>query len=472
MKRSELFLMVLQVPFDFFLLAMAGITAYGLRFMPWAVSLRPVLFGLTLAEYLNIVVIVSCVWLIIFALSGVYRIDQNRKLLQELRAVVGACFLGLAAVAIYITFTQEIFDSRFLVGVSWLFAVVYLSLGRLLMRGVRSLLYRAGIGARRVVIVGNEKIASEIMQVIKDRPELGYVVVGELARFPSRNLEAILVLEPDEILFTNPRADEKETLRAIDFCNIHHIVFKYSADLFETYSTNMVVHPLAGIPIVELKRTPLEGWGRITKRLFDIVVSICIIILVSPIMVLVSFVILVETGFPVIYKNERVGLRGRHFFTLKFRSMYQKDSTGAQFGSSGAAALRREKELVKKHNTRQGPIYKIANDPRVTPFGRWIRRWSLDELPQFFNVLDGSMSIVGPRPHQPREVLQYENRHRTILTMKPGITGLAQISGRSDLSYEDEMRLDVYYMEHWTLLTDLVIFVKTPFIVFRKRGVV
>ena len=183
-----------------------------------------------------------------------------------------------------------------------------------------------------------------------------------------------------------------------------------------------------------------------------------------------ALIILFETGRPIIYKNERVGLRGKKFFTFKFRSMYQKDSTGVQFGESGMKAEEKEKELIKTSSIKQGPIYKIKNDPRVTPFGKFIRRWSIDEFPQFFNVLLGEMSIVGPRPHQPREVEKYEQSHRKVFTLKPGITGLAQISGRSNLSFEEEIKLDIFYIEKWSLLLDFIIFIKTPFVVLRRRG--
>ena len=148
--------------------------------------------------------------------------------------------------------------------------------------------------------------------------------------------------------------------------------------------------------------------------------------------------------------------------------MYKKDCTGEQFGEGGLHAEELEQELIKKRSVRVGPIYKIKDDPRVTPFGRFLRRWSLDEVPQFFNVLKGEMSVVGPRPHQPREVAN-EKGHRHVLVIKPGITGLAQISGRSDLSFEEEVRLDVFYIEKWRLLLDIIICLKTPFVLFRKR---
>jgi lipopolysaccharide/colanic/teichoic acid biosynthesis glycosyltransferase len=149
--------------------------------------------------------------------------------------------------------------------------------------------------------------------------------------------------------------------------------------------------------------------------------------------------------------------------------MYKEDCTGKQFGEDGKRAQEKEKELIKKKNTKEGPIYKIADDPRVTPFGKFIRRFSIDELPQFFNVLAGSMSIVGPRPHQPREVAGYDDTHKKVLTLKPGVSGLAQISGRSDLKFEEEINLDIYYIENWSLPLDFIIFIKTPFVLLKKR---
>lgn len=469
MKRSEILLMVLQVPLDFFMLIIAAIAAYYLRFTDWAIGLKPIMFNLTLPDFISIASWVALGWLLIFALSGLYSTDPNRKLARDITRVFFACATGLAAVAVYMLFTQQLFDSRFLVAAGSLFAFIFVLIGRLFMRGIKALLYRAGFGLRRITVIGDEGVSAQIVSLLRERPELGYNVVGVFKRFSSSIANDLNRLHLDEMIFTNPRADEKETLAALTYCDTHHITFKYSADLFATLSAHMSVHPLAGIPIVELQKTPLEGWGRVAKRLSDIIMSIIMIVITSPFMLIAAFIIVCETGWPIIYKNERVGIRGRKFFTLKFRSMYQKYCTGAQFGGAGKRAEAKERELIEEGNTRQGPIYKIANDPRVTRFGRFIRRWSIDELPQFFNVLGGSMSIVGPRPHQPREVAHYEERYPKVFTLKPGITGLAQISGRSDLPFDDEMRLDVLYIEKWNLLLDVIIFLKTPFVLVRKR---
>ena len=348
--------------------------------------------------------------------------------------------------------------------------MLYVFAGRLIMRGIKSLLYNMGVGLRRTVIIGQESISKIIAEHLTSKPRYGYKVVGAFNHFDSVTSAKVLESLADEIIFTDHKADEQNTLTAVDFANEHHITFKYSADLFDTISTNMAVSTIAGIPIIELRRTRLSGWGRISKRFIDIIASLVLIVLFSPLLLLISLLILIGSGGPVIYKNERVGQFGKKFFTLKFRTMHKKYCTGPQFGQAGEEALKTEAELIKTQNSKTGPVYKIKDDPRITPIGRFLRKYSLDEMPQFWNVLKGEMSLVGPRPHQPREVAGYEKHHKIVFAIKPGVTGLAQISGRSNLSFEEEIKLDAFYIEKWSMLIDFIILLKTPFVVFRKKG--
>jgi exopolysaccharide biosynthesis polyprenyl glycosylphosphotransferase len=225
---------------------------------------------------------------------------------------------------------------------------------------------------------------------------------------------------------------------------------------------------VGGVPVVEVRRTALEGWGAIAKRVFDLLIAGLLIIILSPVMLVIALAIKTNSKGPVIYKNERVGYKGRTFKLYKFRSMLAELSTGAEFG--GEKALELEKKLIEENSIKEGPVYKIKNDPRVTSVGRFIRETSLDELPQLFNVMNGTMSLVGPRPHQPREVEKYESHEKRVLAVRPGITGLAQISGRSEIPFADEARLDNFYIEHWSLITDLIILIKTPFAVVGRKG--
>lgn len=470
MKRFELAFAFIQVPLDYLALVLAGLTAYSLRFSKSIVAIRPVIFNLPFKNYWPIVLIVALFWVLIFALSGLYSLDANRKLARDFLRLILACSTGFAGITIYVFFTLQKFDSRFLVLSGWLIAMLYVFIGRILIRGLKTLLFRLGVGLRRTVIIGSAAVAEIIAKSLKQEPRLGYAIVGQFEHFDDRTAAELSALALDEIIFTDPKAHENESLAAVEFANDHHLTFKYSADLFATIASNLSVSTIAGIPIVELRRTRLTGWGRIIKRLVDIILGLVLLIICLPLYLIFSLIILIETGRPVIYKNERVGQYGKKFLALKFRSMYQKDSTGTQFGTSGAEALKREAELIKTSSVKSGPIYKIQNDPRITGFGKWLRRWSLDEIPQFWNVFIGQMSLVGPRPHQPREVEQYGKPHKIVLAIKPGITGLAQVSGRSDLSFEEEIKLDAFYIEHWSLLTDLIILIKTPFVVLSKKG--
>ena len=468
MKKFELTFAFIQLPIDYFLLVLAGISAYALRFTSFTKNIRPVLFNLAWQRYWPLVLITALGWVIIFAFTGLYSSSPNRKLASDLTKVVLACSTGFAMITIYVFFTLGKFDSRFLVLVSWLLAIIYVSVGRIIMNGLKKLLHRTGFGVRKIVIIGKQAVTDHIKEVVTTRPFLGYKIINIFSHFNLSCQEWLLQHRPDEIIFTDPKAHGDESIEAIDFAKEHHITFKYSADLFSTIATNMAVSTLGGIPIIELRLTRLVGWNRIVKRLMDIIGSIFFIILFSPLYILAAIGILTETGFPIIYKNERVGQEDKRFLALKFRTMYQKLSTGPEFG--GQAALQAEQELIAKQSIKSGPIYKIKDDPRITPFGKFLRRYSLDELPQFFNVLTGEMSLVGPRPHQPREVQGYKRQHKIVLAIKPGITGLSQISGRSNLSYEEEVNLDTFYVENWSLYMDLIVLIKTPFIVLSKKG--
>ena len=471
MKKFELTFTFLQLPVDYAMLILAGFAAYALRFTEFMQSIRPVVFDLPWQRYWPLLLAVAGGWILIYAFSGLYTADPNRKLADSLRRLVMASSTGFAAIAIYVFFSLQKFDSRFLVLAGYVLAIVFTGAGRIIIYGLKYFLRKRGIGLRNTVIIGKEAVAEKIKNTFFVQKGLGYNVVGFYEHFDEETAKIILEKLPDEMIFTDPKANEESALRAIEFANEHNIAFKYSADLFATLSTNMTVSAIAGIPIVEMRRTRLYGWGRIIKRIFDICGSFILLILFSPAFLAVAIIIFVETGLPVIYKNERVGQNGKKFFVYKFRSMRQKYCTGSQFGTAGEEALKIEEDLIKVKNSRVGPIYKIKDDPRVTRFGKFIRRSSLDELPQFWNVFKGEMSLVGPRPHQPREVEKYPKQNKIVLAIKPGVTGMAQISGRSDLNFEEEMKLDTFYIEHWSLFADLIILIKTPFIVLKGKGV-
>jgi len=471
MKKSELFFSFLLVPLDFTMIVLAGISAYYIRYAKFLTDIRPVIFDLHFPYYFNIVLLIAFLWLIVFAFAGLYNIKGARKIIKEVYRVTLACSTGLMLIVVLIFVRRELFDSRFIVLAGWILAIVYISFARVLIRWIQRMLFIYDIGVHKVVLVGNSKTTDNLVHEFSARKNSGYEVVKRLRDF---NLDTAQELaefvkrrEVDEIIQSDPNLTKPEILSLYDFADEYHITFKYAADLLGAKVLKTEVAEIAGIPVVEVKKTPLDGWGRIIKRVFDIIGAIFFIIIFSPVIIITALLVKLESRGPIIYKNERVSKRGT-FRLFKFRSMQAQYCVGKEYGDE--QALKYEKKLIDKQNTKEGdPVYKIANDPRLTRIGRVIRRWSIDELPQFFNVLAGNMSLVGPRPHQPREVARYEHHHKKVMTIKPGITGLAQISGRSDLGFEDEVKLDTYYIENWSLLFDLSIFLRTPLAILKRR---
>lgn len=472
MKKFDLFFKAILVPLDFILLLLAGLLAYFIRFQSFVTEIRPVVYELPLKEYLNIVIFMALLWLIIFSIEGLYSIKGPRKIIPEMVKVFFACSTGLILIIILIFLKRELFSSRFIILAAWLLSIILVTLGRILIRIIKIILLKYGVGTKKIILVGKNSVTSALKKEIENKPTLGYKIIGQFSDVNETILKQISKLieenKAEEILQSDPHLEKEKTLDLIDLANEFHIDFRYASDLFNTQAINIDVTTIAGVPIVEFKKTTLEGWGRIYKRIFDIICSLIFIIITSPIMLLAAIAIKLDSRGPVFYLNERVGENGKIFNTLKFRTMKIEHCTGFKYDKTGEAA-KLEAELIKKYSQRVGPLYKVLRDPRRTNFGHFLEKTSLDEIPQFFNVLIGNMSLVGPRPHQPREVALYKKHHKIVLGIRPGVTGLAQISGRSDLDFEDEVKLDTYYIKNWSMLMDIAIILKTPFAVLKTR---
>ncbi len=472
MRRHQLTFAVILVPLDYLLLVLAAVTAHRLRFDTLA-ELRPAISLIPYADYLKAALTVAAAYIPLFALSGLYTLERPRRILSETVRVVSACTLGVMGLIILIFFRGELFTSRFVVLAAWVLSFLYVIFGRLVVRLIHRFLLSRGITAMRVAVVGgDDPSTSAIVEAFVRRPELGYALVKRVTRWNDEAAAELAELEEkgglDEIFVTDPRISRDELARVIEFSEDRHLTFRYAADTLAAHAY-LSTTTVAGIPVIEVKRTRLDGWGRVFKRIFDMTASLLLIVLTSPVMLAAAVAVAIESRGPVIFRNERVGLHGKKFSVYKFRSMRSDLSVGSQFGDQ-RTALEYEKRLIAEQGIKGGPVYKIKDDPRVTRVGQFIRRYSIDELPQLFNVLKGEMSLVGPRPHQTREVEKYERRHRRVLTIRPGLTGLAQVSGRSDLDFEDEVRLDVFYIENWTPLLDLAILMKTPAAAVRGKG--
>lgn len=469
MKKSDLLFFALLPPVDFLMILLAGLSAYHLRFSSLSTEIRPVIFNLPLSDYISIVLIIAVIWLVIFSFTGLYNIRDLGSLKTELKKVVIGCSLGLVAVVISIFFYRELFSSRFIVLAGWLLSILYVGFGRVTATLIRRLFFRWGFGIHNVVVVGDSQTTDHLVREFARRPGLGFRVIKRLPDFSveaaKELVEFLGVRSVDEVLQADPNLSKSDKLRLYDFADEHHITFKYAADLLETKVLRVEVDEFGGIPIVEVKRTPLDGWGRVAKRIADVIGATCLIVLTSPIMLLVVIAIKLDSRGPIFFSQlddgsplYRIGQAGKRFRYLKFRSMVPKSDS------------LRYTDLAERNLRTDGPMVKIKDDPRVTRVGRFIRRFSIDELPELFLVFRGTMSLVGPRPHLPEEVAKYENRHKKVLTVKPGITGYAQVSGRSDLTFEEEVRLDIYYIENWSVVSDIIILLKTPLAVVKPRA--
>lgn len=449
MKRSELFFSVIQLPLDFLMIVLAGIAAYFLRFTPWAKGLKPILFNLPFSEYLPLVLIVALAWVVIFALAGLYRLKVTRGLGEEISLVIISCTAGFAGIAIYIFMTRELFESRFIVLVGWVLATIFVSLGRLFIRRLQKFLVsRFGLGIRRVLLIGKENPdqTQKIIETISQNPSLGYQVTAKLSRPRLATIEQLAKEDRiDEVFLASLEYDREQILELIALCHRQQLDFKFVTDLFYRFQTEARL--LGTLPLVRVRNTPLEGWGRIVKRLFDIFFSFWGLVVLSPFFALVGLAIKWDSAGPVFVRLKRVREGGKIFYLYKFRSMIRD--------------AHKYKKFLLAHSERKGPLFKLKDDPRITRVGRFLRRFRIDEFAQLINVLKGEMSLVGPRPHEPEEVALYKKYQKRLLSIKPGITGLAQVSGASNLPFEKEVRLDIFYIEHWSLWLDLKILAKT-----------
>jgi len=347
-------------------------------------------------------------------------------------------------------------------------AFLLLAGARLAVRGLGRLARRRSRGSRRFAVVGRGELAREVLERFATHPEWGYTFAGYVVEDATRpgddchvlgrvaELGALLRAQViDEVVFAVPTERLASVQAAARLCEQQGIGVRVYLDLLRGGIARPVKGDLGGLPVLAYSTGP-RGPALDLKRLFDIAVSSAALILLAPILAAVALAIWCESPGKVLFRQRRVGLNGRDFDLFKFRSMHRD----AESQLPGLRTL----------NEATGPVFKMRRDPRVTSVGRFIRRTSLDELPQFWNVLLGEMSIVGPRPALPAEVRQYEAWQRRRLSVRPGITCTWQISGRSEIAFDRWMQLDLEYIDHWSLLGDLRIFARTIPAVVTARG--
>lgn len=467
--RLRLFFSTILLPMDYAMLVLSALAAYFIRFESGFVELRPAISIIPYNWYFLLSFSVPIIWHLIFALSGLYKIEE-RRFFDDIPKIVFACSTGIMFVIALIFFNREFFASRFVILAVWILSILFVMFGRILINFIYYICKKRGLGILQVGIIGTGRTAEAIKKEFSANAVLGRRAICHFLQFDEISKNELKDLKArgkiDEIIYAGT-PQRVAYLDLLEFCEDYRIRFRYSADFFSTTLENLEIKTIAGIPLVEIRGTRLDGWAKVYKRIFDIFGSTFLIIFTSPIMLAVALAIKLDKKNPgkIFWSRlddggnaKRVGADGKLFNYFKFRSM-----------AEGTHNMRYE-ELAELNEREGTPMVKIKNDPRITRVGKFIRKYSFDELPEFFLVLKGDMSLVGPRPHLPEEVNRYSEHHKKILLIKPGITGLAQISGRADLDFEEEVRLDKYYIENWSMWMDFYILLKTPFVVFSKRG--
>jgi len=413
---------------------------------------------------------IMIVLLFIFMLRGQYRLEQEEKFSREITQIFWALAAGLGIVLAYFFFAQSHFFSRLIFGIAGVSGLVFLVLGRSILRIILRLVHHRGWGRKNILVIGSGQIASQVVQNLKAQSRFnihglitektsqkkllfGIKIVGSIDQL-SKILKQKNI---DEVWLASDQGTEDLTDQLIQQSHIHHKKFRFFPDELGMDLAAVSSSTFAGIPVLTLLSTKLDGWGLVGKTIFDLSFGVIMLVLLSPILIFISLTIWLDNPkAPVIYRSARVGKNGRHFNCLKFRTMIP----GAD----------KKKAALKSQNERDDILFKIKDDPRITRLGRWLRKYSIDELPQIFNVLTLDMSFIGPRPHLVEEVAKYPELNRQVLSIRPGITGFAQINGRSALSFAEEMRYEMFYLKNWSMWLDAVIFFKSILVVVSGKN--
>ena len=430
-----------------------------------------------LAYFNGVILLFIVLIVIVFQIRGIYRLPRWTTWLDEASAIATGVTIAIAMVLMY-AFLQRFQPSRLIFLYAYLLTILLLIVGRGLLRVARERLWLRGIGVDRVLVVGAGQAGQRLLQWLLGQPQLGYQVVGFVDDQPpppnwgiatQRRVEHPLHLggsneigdivrrhRVDEVIIALPPTAHAQMIAIMDQCRQQDIEFKYVPDLFELAMDRVHIHDVAGLPLIGIKPARIAGWNFVVKRAMDIAVSLTVLVGLSPLIALIAIAIKLDTPGPILFRQQRVGRNSRLFTCYKFRSMVV-----------GAEKFQHDRIAARGEDPRHP---KDPDDPRRTRVGALLRKTSADELPQFINILLGEMSLVGPRPPVPDEVALYDEWHRERLQVTPGLTGLWQVNGRSEIGFEEMVRLDLYYAEHWSPWLDLKIVLRTVPAILTSRG--
>ncbi len=477
-KPRELFLKQLVFLIDVGVLVLAFFCAYqfratmnlsGWNFMPGGPLFEPLL---PYESYLWLLLLFLPVWTGLLSFFGGYRKLRVKSYSRIVWTIFKACGIGLFSFGALLFLLKVQHVSRTLMGLVFFFSFTFLSLERAALLSCFRFMLRRGYFYRSLLIVGTGRRARQFARLVRghagwglkitgfldDDPALvgqrleGAEILGTLSSLPRLLRERVI----DEVIFVVPRSWISRLEPCILQCEVMGVRATVSVDLFNLPLAKVQPSDLDGIPLISFDTTPLDQWKLAMKRALDVAVAGAGLIALAPLFAAVALAIRVSSRGPIFFRQVRCGLNGRRFLLYKFRSMIVNAES--------------QREKLQHLNEMNGPVFKVTNDPRITALGRFLRKTSLDELPQLINVFKGEMSLVGPRPPIPSEVEQYEPWQRRRLSMRPGITGYWQVNGRNGITdFNRWTQLDLEYIDRWSLKLDAEILLRTvPAVVLGK----
>jgi exopolysaccharide biosynthesis polyprenyl glycosylphosphotransferase len=468
-KSAWKYLLVLN---DVILILVAFVVAYYIRYqLQWFRTVDPA-FQVEIWTYAPFALALVIILPVSFRFSGVYPYRRGRSVVEETYHIATAVTVGVVILITVGLFFQPLLYSRLIFLYFAFLVTMLLGMSRFGIQVLRGHLRRFEVGVDRVLLIGAGDVGRMFMRTVAARPDYGYQLVGFLDDNPAKsendigpykalgpvdNLgEALDALRIDSVVICLPWQSHRMIQRLLRSCERRNVRAQVVPDLFQLTMNQVYVDDFNGIPLIGTRGVNIQGWNLFIKRASDLVFGGLGALLALPLAAIIALAIKLDSKGPVLYRQTRVGKNGEPFTCFKFRSMVE-----------GAEHLQPH---LTETNEATGPLFKVRNDPRRTRVGRWLRRYSLDELPQLINVLRGEMSLVGPRPNLPEEAEQYAEWHRKRLTVSPGITGLWQVSGRSELTFDEMVLLDLYYVENWDFALDVSILLRSAPAILRGRG--
>jgi len=473
-KNTKFYSLIL-ILIDTLTLLAAFVLAYVIRvrFDP-----RPLLANVYANDYMYAFIFIIPFWMLIFATLGLYRSSTyNRRLVEWSKIAVGS-FIGiLLVIGWQYASGRVILPARLVAVYVLLAAFVLIVVEREILRLIRGLMFRYGRGVSRVLLIGTSEATSDIARSLANTVKSGYMIVAiagpkkivpdelTVRHYPlvETALRDIEINNISAIIQTDLYDSADRNQKILGAAQSHHISYSFIPGEAEFYSGKNTVDVFLGYPMISVYQTPLVGWGAIAKRIFDLFVSTIMVIVLSPVLLLIYIIKKLTDRGPAFYISKRLSRFSEPINLIKFRSM------GAEYGSRDAAEEFREmgrEDLAIEYEKKR----KVKNDPRITRFGRFLRASSIDELPQIFNVLKGDLSLVGPRPILPQETKLAHGRTALLHSVQSGVTGMWQVSGRSELSFDERIELELFYAQNWTFWLDIKILFKTIGVVLRKKG--